>query len=64
MVTFIFALILGAVLVLTVENTVLLHYKPKKPVHEPTEEEKRREDDERRDAEEWQNLMDYKGRER
>lgn len=54
------ALIVGVLAVLTVENTIKLHKKetPRKL----TREEQRKEDEEKRDAENWQRVMDFHGR--
>ena len=57
MTTLIFGILIGACFVLTIENTILIHMKPKKNEPEPmmTEEQKRRE-------EEFDALMNYRGR--
>ena len=47
-------------LLLTAWNTYILK-KPKKPVA-LTDEEKRKADDEKRNQQEWDELMNYKGR--
>lgn len=57
MTTLIFGILIGACFVLTVENTILIHMKPKKKdePEEMTEEQKRRE-------EEFDALMNFRGR--
>ena len=57
MTTLIFGILIGACLVLTIENTILIHMKPKKKdePEEMTEEQKRRE-------EEFDALMNFRGR--
>ena len=63
MTTLIFGILIGACFVLTVENTILLHRNPpkEKPV-ELTEEQKRKADEEKRNQDEWDAMMNYKGR--
>ena len=57
---YIISVLVGICLVLTVENTIKLHKKetPRKL----TREEQRKEDEEKRDAENWQRVMDFHGR--
>lgn len=57
----IIALIVGVLTVLTVENTILLHRKQKVEQKEPTREEQRKAEEEKRDAENWQRVMDFHG---
>ena len=65
MTTLIFGIIIGALFVLTVENTIMLHRKPpKKEQIEMTDEERCKAEEEKQDQEEWKNLMGFMGRER
>lgn len=59
------ALIVGVLAVLTVENTIALHKKPK--ADEPrdlTQEEKDKAKAEKQDAEDWEKVMKYHGRDK
>lgn len=62
---YLIALLLGVCLVLTVENTIKIHRKPKaeKPV-ELTDEQKRKKQREEQIEREYDELMNYKGRNR
>lgn len=62
MTTLIFGILIGACFVLTVENTILIHRKPKEKPVELTEEQKRKADEEKRNQDEWDAMMNYKGR--
>ncbi len=65
MTTLIFGIIIGALFVLTVENTIMIHRKPpKKEQIELTDEERRKAEEDKQDQEEWKNLMGFMGRER
>jgi len=59
------SVLVGICLVLTVENTIILHRKPKADEpRELTQEEKDKAEAEKRDAEDWQKVMDYHGRDK
>lgn len=62
---YILAMIVGVLAVLTVENTILLHRKPKveKPA-EMTEEQKQKKQRDEQLEKEFDELMNYKGRQR
>ncbi len=62
---YIIAMIVGALAVLTVENTILIHRKPKaeKPA-ELTEEQKQKKQRDEQIEKEFDDLMNYKGRQR
>ena len=56
-------LLLGICLVLTVENTIMIHRKPKaeKP-RELTADERAKEAQKKRDEEDWEKVQNYHGR--
>lgn len=62
---YIICVLVGVIAVLTVENTILLHRKPKdeKPA-ELTEEQKRKKQRDEQLEKEFDELMNYKGRQR
>lgn len=62
---YILAMIVGVLAVLTVENTILLHRKPKseKPA-EMTEEQKQKKQRDEQLEKEFEEVMNYKGRQR
>lgn len=58
------AILLGICLVLTVENTIILHAKKKEHPREKTREEEQREEEEKADAENWKRVMGFHGRDK
>lgn len=58
--TTIIAILVGALLVLTVENTIMIHRKPKKEHVEVAPERRNAEDEQ--EQEEWHMVMNYQGR--
>ena len=59
MTNLIFGMILGICLLLTVENTIKLHMKPKKANTEMTPEQKQREEERRIEDEQFEEMMKY-----
>lgn len=59
------SVLVGICLVLAVENTIILHRKPKADEpRELTQEEKDKAEAEKRDAEDWEKVMNYHGRDK
>lgn len=59
----VYGILIGICLVLTIENTIMLHRKPKaeKP-REMTADERAREEQKKREEKDWEKVQNYHGR--